>query len=154
MSIHIRLTVLNRHGVLDQISGLIRRNGWNISEINAGEMNGGVSCINIRMRDKGADILALRKALSQLSCVQDLQECSPATHFVRELLLFSMNVSDYQERMVDQANQIGQDDDTLFFSFLASPTEIDALLDTHGGRICDYSRGGPLGLRRKDQKDG
>jgi acetolactate synthase small subunit len=149
MSIHLRLIVQDRHGVLDRITGLIRRNGLNISEINAGEKGDGTSRINFRMKDKGADVHILGKALAQLGCVHSWEECNDKTHIVREMLLFSLCKRNYQEEKFPGIQLIEQCGDIIFFSYIASPSDIDRLLETYKELICDYSRGGALGVKKE-----
>ena len=148
MPIHIRLSVEDRHGVLDRVTGLIRRNGLNISEINAGEKGDGTSRINIRLKEKGADVHILGKALVQLACVQNWEECNSTTHLVREMVLFSLYSKDYQEGIFSGAQLIEQDGAIMIFSYVAAPSDIDIMLETHKNLILDYSRGGALAVKR------
>jgi len=148
MPIHIRLSVEDRHGVLDRVTGLFRRNGLNISEINAGEKGDGTSRINIRLKDKGADVHILGKALAQLGCVQSWEECDDSTHIVREMALFSLHSKDYQKDKFPGVQLIEQCGDIMIFAYVAPPPEIDALMETHKELICDCSRGGALGVTK------
>ncbi len=70
----IKLTVDNRQGVLDQITGIIRRHGWNIRTMNVEEIAADCSEIRIRIEDRGADADKLGKALSRLDCVRHWEE--------------------------------------------------------------------------------
>jgi len=153
MPIHIRLTVDDRHGVLDRITGLIRRNGLNISEINAGAKGDGTSHISIRTKDKGADIDVLRKGLAQLECVRTLEECTGETHYSREVLLFSVRRSDCREGMFPGAQLMEQAGSLMILAYMASPDDIDALLADHKDLICDYSRGGALAIKKEGVED-
>ena len=148
MPIHIRLTVEDRPGVLDRITGLIRRNGLNISEINAGERGDGTSCINILIKDKGADIHTLGKALTQLECVKGWEELNEKRHYTREALLFSVCSGDYKEGMFQNAQLMEQNGDILIFAYLAASSEVDSMLAANRNLLCDYSRGGALGVRK------
>ena len=149
MSLHLRLVVEDRHGVLDRVTGLIRRNGLNISDISAGERGDGSSHINIRIKDKGADIHILGKALAQLECVQNWELCSDETHLVREMLLFSIHNKDYKEELFPGAQLIEQCGDLKFFSYIASASDIDILLNAKKELFCDYSRGGSQGVKKE-----
>jgi len=149
MSIHIRLIVDDRHGALDRIAGLIRRNGLNISEINAGAKGDGTSHINIRMKDKVADVNVLGKRLAQLECVRSLEECSAETHLTKEILLFSIRCGDYNDEMFAGMQLVEQTGGLMIFGYMASPHDIDTLLITHKDLICDYSRGGALAIKKE-----
>jgi len=143
------MIVEDRHGVLDRVTGLIRRNGLNISDISAGERGDGTSHINIRIKDKGADIHILGKALAQLECVLNWEVCHQKTHLVMETLLFYIHSKDYRKEIFPGAQLIEQCGDIMFFSLMASPSDMDILLNANKELLCDYSRGGAQGVKRE-----
>jgi len=149
MSIHLRLIVEDRHGVLDRVTGLIRRNGLNISDISAGERGDGTSHINLRIKDKGTDIHILGKALAQLECVLSWEFCDDKTNLVREMLLFSIHNKDYKEERFPGVQLIEQCGDIMFFAYIAPPSDIDILLSANKELFCDYSRGGSQGVKKE-----
>lgn len=149
MSIILKLTVQDRHGVLDRITGLIRRNGWNISEINAGETGGGLSTINIRMKDRGADLQVLGNHLSKLDCIKAWETCSTAEHFIRELLILKIAEADYNTAPIAGSHIVERDGSMLYIEYTGLPWEIDALLDQLADSVVACSRAGVLSIRKE-----
>lgn len=138
----------DRHGVLDRITGLIRRNGWNISEINAGETGGGLSTINIRMKDRGADLQVLGDHLSKLDCIKAWETCAPGGHFIRELVILQMREGDYRADPVAGSRIVEREGDTLYIEYTGLPREIDELLEQREQTITACSRAGVLSIRK------
>lgn len=151
MSIILKVTVQDRPGVLDRITGLIRRNSWNISEINAGEKGGGSSSINIRLKDEGADLQILGRAIGMLDCVLDWEECASDRHVIRELLILKAREADLPAEAVRGGRVIGRDGEVLYLEYTGFPWEIDALLEAHADSLIDCTRAGVLSLRKGEE---
>lgn len=151
MSILIRLTVDDRHGVLDRITGVIRRAGWNITSINSGEIGGGYSYVNFLLEDRGASVAALEKSLSKLDCVKDFQESREDSHFIRELLLLKVLKDRFDPQVFAACRLAYEEDGMLFLEYSALPGEIDALLKKARPLLSDYARTGVLSLRKKEE---
>lgn len=152
MSIILRLTVQDRHGVLDRITGLIRRNGWNINEINAGEKRGGLSNINIRLKDRGADLKVLGKSLTMLDCVEEWEECREERHMIRELLTLKLREADCAG-LLEGMRAIAKEDGVVFLEYTGLPWEIDGLLERLNGKLLDCARTGALSLTKGGEGD-
>lgn len=146
MSIVLRLAVDDRHGVLDRITGIIRRNGWNISSVNAGAIDNGYSNINIRLEDRGADVQKLGKSLSQLDCVQSWQVCTADTHVIREQLLLKIYEKDHSKLQHEQTHLLDREGDIIYIEYTGLPWEIDRILKEVQGYAIDCVRAGVVSM--------
>jgi len=75
----IRMRVYDRPGVLDRITGLIRRNGLNIKTITSGSMGEGISQITISL-GKHVRLETLGDRFREMTSVHQWERCTPATY--------------------------------------------------------------------------
>lgn len=144
----LKVTVWDQHGVLDRITGLIRRNGWNIRSLNTVETKNGLHAIHIWIGDKSADLQKLGRALDRLSCVNTWEVCAEEDYFIRELLIAKLASQDFgaAEGLNYRISRLGED---VYLECTAFPFEIDRLLGENGPAILDYTRAGVLVLKKE-----
>ncbi len=140
----IRMRVYDRPGVLDRITGLIRRNGVNIKSITSGNVSDGMNHITISLGEH-ARLEALGQLFSEMSSVRQWEQCTPETHVIRELIL--ARFSEDQKHLIDPDMRIIREENGLTFAeYVSDPLSLDAKIEQlrAGGVIC--SRGGALGM--------
>ena len=95
MNTILRLGVYDSPGALDRIAGLIRRNGLNITSVNAGTFKNGTAQISIVLTDARADVNKLGKQLYDINFVADYKVLGAENACIRELALIRMKASDF-----------------------------------------------------------
>jgi len=161
MTAIIKTWVHNRPGVLDRITGLIRRKGWNIRTLVAGGVDEGLSQIDIVLEGRGLDVEALGEYLVEMDAICSFEKCTEQSHLVREILIFCLH-TDKRELVgfggeavlhaVEQARLITEQGGLCFYEYSDSAAEVDKLLNTlcrlnircvySGALTLAYSEGG------------
>lgn len=144
MSDIIRMRVFDRPGVLDRITGLIRRNGINIKTITSGNVAEGVSQITISL-GKHARLDAMGDRLSEMSSVRHWEKCTPQTHVIRELLLARFT-PEQKDLLKDGMRVLHEENEVTFAEYVADPASIDAVFASlrQKGVVC--ARGGAVAI--------
>jgi acetolactate synthase small subunit len=136
--------VFDRPGVLDQITGLIRRNSVNIQAVTSGNVAEGISQITITLGEH-ARLDALGSRLSEMSCVHGWEKCVPETHIIRELLL--VRFTGRQKRLMENGMRIIREENGVTFAeYVAEPSVIDAVFEKLRENNVECTRGGVLSL--------
>ena len=140
----IRMRVFDRPGVLDRITGLIRRHGVNIRTITCGNVSDGISEITMSLGGPmNLDFLGGR--FSEMNSVREWETCTEETHILRELLLARFR--DGQMHLLDDDMRvIKQDDGVVFAEYVGGPTEVERKLEQLREAGVSCARGGTLGL--------
>ncbi|MDR1242196.1 MAG: ACT domain-containing protein [Deltaproteobacteria bacterium] len=136
--------VFDRPGVLDQITGIIRRNSVNIQAIASGSVAEGISQITM-VFDGHVRLDVLGSRLSEMSCVRGWEKCVPETHIIRELLLARFNERQ-KHLMEDGMRVISEEGGMTFVEYMAEPPVIDAIFEKLRENNVACARGGVLGL--------
>lgn len=144
MSNIIRMRVYDRPGVLDRITGLIRRNGVNIKSITSGNVSDGMNQITISL-GKHARIEALGHRFGEMSSVRHWEKCTLETHIIRELILARFN-RDQKHLIEPEMRVIREEKDLTFVEFVADPLTVDAMIEKLRGKGVVCSRGGAQGI--------
>lgn len=140
----IRMRVFDRPGVLDRITGLIRRNGVNIKTITSGNVAEGVSQITISLGDH-ARLDTLGDRFSEMTSVRQWERCTPATHMIRELLLMRFS-ADQKGLIEDGMRVIREEDGMAFVEYVADPVAVDETLARMNAAGVACARGGAIGV--------
>lgn len=140
----IRIRVFDRPGVLDRVTGLIRRSGVNIQTITSGTVAEGASQITISLGDE-ARLDPLVDKLREMTGVREIEKCTPETHIIRELMLARFTAAQKHLIAEDMA-VIREENDMVFVQYIADPANIGAMLQKlqEHGVVC--ARGGALGV--------
>jgi acetolactate synthase-1/3 small subunit len=142
----LRLDVYDRPGVLDRIAGLIRRNGWNISSINAGNYHNGTSQISIVLTDDRFDARKLGSQLYNMNFIHKYHVLNTENSVIRELAMIRLKTSDYNPADIPEARIIVQDENKTKLEITGTPWEIDRMLIPVQDKILDCIRSGPLAI--------
>ncbi|MDR2826029.1 MAG: ACT domain-containing protein [Deltaproteobacteria bacterium] len=127
MSKFIRVNVFDKPGVLDQITGLIRRNSVNIRSITCGNVGGGISQITLAL-DEHARLDVLGAHIQELACVRNWEQCTPKTQVIRELLLVRFDAD--QKNLIEKDMRIIHEENGLtFVEYVADPASSAAMLE-------------------------
>lgn len=153
MEVMLKLWVYDRPGVLDRIAGLIRRKGWNISSLTAGDIEEGISQINIALKGQLVDARALCEHLAELDFLRVWEECTPETHVVCEMLLFSVPLGEAALARQPGMRILRETGNFLFVEFTGTPAQVNELLRTEKHRMASCSRSGPLALSNDPKED-
>lgn len=153
MEVTLKLWVYDRPGVLDRIAGLIRRKGWNISSLTAGDIAEGVSQINIALKGQLLDAKALCDHLAELDFLRAWEECSPETHVICEMLLFSIPERERELAQRPGMRILREGDGIVFVEFTGTPAQVNELMQTEKARMSSCSRSGPLALSNDPKEE-
>lgn len=140
----IRMRVYDRPGVLDRITGLIRRNGVNIKSITSGNVAEGVSQITISLGEH-ARLEALGDRFNEMASVRQWERCTPATHLIRELLLARF-APDQKDLIADGMRVVREEGGMVFVEYVADPVTIEETLVKLAERGVACARGGAIGV--------
>lgn len=149
MNTILRLGVYDSPGVLDRIAGLIRRNGYNITSINAGTFKGGAAQINIVLDDARIDVGRLGKQLFDINFISDYKVLGAENACIRELALVRMKTSDFDAAYFEGARILERDNEEVSFEITGSPQDIENLLLPVHDRLIDFVRSGALALSQE-----
>jgi len=141
----------DRPGVLDRITGLIRRQNWNISSLTAGDIDQGISQINIALRGKKVDLQRLGDCLDELDGIRSWEVCGPDTHRVRELVMFRINKVHESVPDIEGVTITEKIGNMLYAEFIGTPDEVDRLLQNIRGKMISFVRTGPLVLSLQEE---
>jgi acetolactate synthase small subunit len=144
----IRLWVYDRPGVLDRITGVIRRRGINIKTLTTGDTQDGVSQITISLGDP-VNVQSLGQVFSEMSSVQHWEECTPETHVVRELLLMRCPESRRGE-LPEGARVFKEEGGVLFVEYVTEPDAVGEIIQKLRQREIACVRTGALGLSKQE----
>ncbi len=149
MNTILRLSVYDKPGVLDRIAGLIRRNGCNITSINASKFKKGLSQINIVLEDERIDVNKLGKQLYDINFISDYKVFSAENASIREVALIRMKTADFDAAHFEGARIIEKAEDELSFEILASPHDLEKLLLPVQDKLLDCVRSGALAISKE-----
>ncbi|SHH66722.1 acetolactate synthase, small subunit [Sporobacter termitidis DSM 10068] len=149
MNTILRLGVYDSPGVLDRIAGLIRRNGFNITSINAGRSKGGVSQISIVLDDERIDVGKLGQQLVDINFISEYRVLGDDNACIRELALLRMRAADFDAAYFRDAKILERDAREISFELTGAPRDIDALLLPVQDRLLDVVRSGALAISGK-----
>ncbi|NMA25006.1 MAG: ACT domain-containing protein [Clostridiales bacterium] len=148
MNTILRLGVYDSPGALDRIAGLIRRNGLNITSVNAGTFKNGTAQISIVLTDARADVNKLGKQLYDINFVADYKVLGAENACIRELALIRMKASDFDGEHFKGARILEDGPDEISFEITGLPQEIDSLLQSAQGKVLDVVRSGALAIQK------
>lgn len=140
----LKILAYDRPGALDRIAGLIRRKGWNIDSLTAGDVGGGLTQICISMHGPAVDAESLGEHFSELDIIQSWQECRRDTYTIREMVLFCVEKSGGCIADIDGARVVVRRNGMLYAEYTGTPDEVDELLHAMRGRMISCVRSGPL----------
>lgn len=144
----IRMRVFDRPGVLDRVTGLIRRNGVNIKTITSGNVAEGASQITISLGDTArlnSLLDTLADKLGEMASVRGIEKCTPETHIILELMLARFTV-DQRDLIEDGMTVIREENGMVFAQYVANPADVDAKLSKLQAHGVVCARGGALGV--------
>lgn len=149
MLVTIQMLASNRPGVLDRVTGLIRRNGWNIDGLTAGDVGDEVTqiCMTIRGVQVNTDLLGGH--LAEMDGVLSWEECEPHSHMIREMVLLRIPKGISIPSELDSLRVIVKEGDLLFAEFTGSPEEVAAAIQIARTSGISCVRTGMAALRRK-----
>lgn len=135
MNAIIRILAFNKPGVIDRIAGIVRRRGWNIDSLTAGNISAenapdGLMQINLSIEGQHIDTEEFGDRLSELHDVQGWEECSQRDHFIREILLFSFRKDGGQSKAVSGISGIKiieEKNGLVYAEYTGSPEEAAAV---------------------------
>lgn len=140
----IRMRVYDQPGVLDRITGLIRRHGINIKTITSGNVSDGISQITISLGDH-AKLDALGDKFREMSGVRQFEKCTPESHLIRELLL--ARFTEEQRYLIGADMRIVREEGGMIFAeCVAAPPTIDATIMSLRSQGVACARGGAIGI--------
>ena len=140
----IRMRVYDRPGVLDRITGLIRRNGLNIKTITSGNVAEGISQITISLGEH-VRLETLGDRFREMTSVRQWERCTPAKHLTRELLLARFS-ADQKDMMEDGMRVIREEGGMTFVEYVADPATIEETLANLTARGVACARGGAIAV--------
>jgi acetolactate synthase-1/3 small subunit len=150
------LLVENTSGVLNRISGLFARRGYNIESITAG-VTADPRVTRITVVASGDDEILdqIEKQLGKLVDVVDIRELKPENSVYRELALIKIKVSSKDRSEISSlvdvfgADIIDVSKEGLIVEMTGKQSKIDAFLELLDGyEILELARTGIAGLRR------
>jgi acetolactate synthase small subunit len=145
MSNIFRMHMFDKPGALDQITGLIRRNGVNIQTIASGNVTGGTAqvTISLSLDDGQVNLDALGDRLRELACVRHWEKCASGSHIIRELLLVCFKV-DQKHLLEDGMRIIREEGGMTFAEYVAEPSVIDGVFKKLCAHNVFCARGGVM----------
>lgn len=146
----LKIWAYDRPGVLDRIAGLIRRQGWNVSSMTAGDVEEGLSQIHLSLSGKNVDAEKLGEHLDELDGVRRWEECLPQTHVIREMAMFSVRKDRPVLPEMDGLRIVDKQCGLLFAEYTGSPHEVSELLRQVHGQTVSCVRTGPLVLSAQE----
>lgn len=126
----LEVMAYNRPGVLDRITGLIRRQGWNIENLHVGYGSNGLMQITLSITGRSLDIEALGEHLADLHGIHSWRQISPEKAIVREMLLLHVPVKSALLKKVDGLRVIERGDGMLYAEFTGTPQEVEIVWST------------------------
>lgn len=142
----LEIQVYDRPGVLDRIVSLIRRRGWNIHSLTAGDVGGGTTQITILLQGRDLDVATLGEHLGEMDAVRHWQELPQEAETLREMLLFCAPVAERAQAEADGARILGEADGWITCEMTDSPSRIDAHAQALRQRQIHCVRSGPIML--------
>jgi|GEM_PF-2359582 len=160
MNAIIRILAFNKPGVLDRIAGIVRRRGWNIDSLTAGNITAGnapegLMQINLSIEGQHIDTQEFGDRLSELHDVWGWEECSLQDHFIREILLFSFRKDSEQGRAVSGISGIKiieENNGLVYAEYTGSPEEAGAVYRLLNENSISCVRVGKLILAREGDR--
>jgi len=152
----LSLLVHNEAGVTSRISGLFTRRGYNILGITGGVTeNPDVSRVTVEVEGEEDVLEQVTKQLSKLEDVIDMDELTPDSSVVRELILVRVAANEIQRPEVAavanifRANVVDVSKESLMIELTGNTRKLDAFLELLAGyEIIGIARTGVTGLLR------
>lgn len=146
----LELRVYDRPGVLDRIVSLIRRRGFNIVSLTAGDVGESTTQITILLQGRGPGIDTLGEYLAEMDAVRTWRQLSDDDGLLREMLLYRVSEADTQA----QGRVLEARGGFRWCEVTGTPQEIDALAAALHARNIACVRSGPLTFPTySDQKE-
>lgn len=120
----LKLIVNDNPGVLDRLAGLLRRMGWNVNNLTAAEIGGGLTQISITFSGQRIESEPLNDQISHLDGVQSWEFCDQQHHILRELLLVCFPCDLQLQRKFPELRVIREIDKTIYAEYTGTPEEI------------------------------
>ena len=128
----ISLLVNNHYGVLNRITGLFSRRGYNIASLSVGETNRPeLSRITIQTHTDGAGINQVMKQLGKLEDVKKVSLLPGAETVARELLLIKLITREklFEDISAFEYKTAYSDGSRVVLEFYGTPAQCEAFLD-------------------------
>lgn len=147
----VKMLVENSPGVLDRVTGIIRRHGWNIESLTVAEIAPGTTQMNFSINGKAVDIDILSRNLSDLDFVKSWEECTERTHLFRETVIIKMKKSDLEK--AEGAGMLCENDGIVVVEYLGTPKEIDHILLRLSSVMLACDRSGAMSIKIEEAGD-
>ncbi len=139
---YIKLLVDNMPGVLNRVTGIIRRHGWNIESLSVSKVTAQIARMNFTISGKAVDIDILSRYFSNLEFVRSWDEYTTDEYLFRELVVMRVKESDaFQGDNCRVLEKIGTE---MVIEFSGCPDEVDSFLAKHAKDILDCDRSGAI----------
>jgi len=146
----ISLLVVDNPGVLNRVSGLVRRRGFNISALSvAPSEKPGFSRMTLTVDAGHAEVDQVEKQLDRLVEVVEVDDLTGSERIHRELLVGRVDGSAAQMLREAGAGVLHQNGHGLVFEFTGDEGAVERLIqELKGHGLRELTRSGPVAVRR------
>lgn len=139
----LQLYVHDRPGVLDRVVGLIRRWGWNIGSLTAGDIGGGLTQIMLLLEGRDIKLDALGESLDEMDAVRAWHALTEDENPMREMVLFRVCADDPLGRR-EGVRVVRAVEGIRFCEYTGLPSAADTLVAALYARDIPCVRSGPM----------
>ena len=146
----ISLLVEDSPGVLNRVSGLVRRRGFNISALSvAPSETPGFSRMTLTVDAGHAEVDQVEKQLDRLIEVVEVQDLTGSERIHRELLIGRVNDSAIAPLQTIGARVLHANGNGIVFEFIGDEDAAERLVaEMKGHGLRELTRSGPVAVRR------
>ncbi len=146
----ISLLVADNPGVLNRVSGLVRRRGFNISALSvAPSERPGFSRMTLTVDAGHAEVDQVEKQLDRLIEVVEVQDLTGSERIHRELVVGRVDESGSDLLAEAGARLLHRNGSGLVFEFTGDDTAAERLIEELKGHgLRELARSGPVAVRR------
>lgn len=136
----------NKPGVLDRIAGFMRRNGWNIEQITAGDTSSAdLARVTMKVMTRGVGDDSFKERILTMDHVRDCEIYAPDKHLLRETILLHLprGTKELPGRV------LAEHEAYYILEYTGSPDEVDELVKSaQGVQGMHYTRTGAVMIDR------
>ncbi|HEV2953818.1 MAG TPA: acetolactate synthase small subunit [Candidatus Dormibacteraeota bacterium] len=153
----VNLLVEDHPGVMNRVSGMIRRRGFNIGDLSVGPTNEpGLSRMTLTVDAGHAEVDQVRKQLEKLIEVVDIADLTDDPTVMRELVIARLETADETlvERLASFGGQIiDQGGSEVIIEMTIDCDEAETAVSLlRGYGIKELARSGPVAMRRIEKQ--
>lgn len=153
MEVILKILAYDQPGVLDRIAGLIRRNGWNVKTLTAGNVSDGITQINMSLSGHNVNLDILGERLLETYGVCSWEHILSENALVREMVLCRLPDSTQPIASREGIRLLELEEPGVFkyAEFTGTPEDVSAFMQEAREQQVDCVRSGVLILDRGEQ---